>query len=370
VVAPVAGHTGRATRAALAPAAVPQRDPIVLDLDEPGAGSVRLSGGKAAGLHALRAAGLPCPGGVVVTTSAYRLAGACPETPVPDLPTELVTQLDALVRDTLAAEATRLGGDGTFAVRSSAPGEDGQHRSYAGLHATFLGVPAGGVPQAVRDCWASLWSQRAQDYRAAGGPVGAAEDAARPAEDTARVSRGTAGAARGAAGAARGTAGAARGTAGAARGPAGPDPQASPRLPGLVGAAEEMAVVVQPLLPAAAAAVVFTSDPVGDPDTLRVELTAGLGDRLVAGEVDADSYQLDRVSLRVNACELASNEDSTPGGATPAPVGAAHVRALAELCLRAERSLDRGPLDIESAYVAGYGWLLLQARPITTLAPT
>ncbi|HET8661637.1 MAG TPA: PEP/pyruvate-binding domain-containing protein [Micromonosporaceae bacterium] len=322
MVAPPAGHTGSATLTA-PPAAASRHDPLVLDLDEPGAASVRLAGGKAAGLHALRAAGLPCPGGVVVTTSAYRRSGACPGTPVPDLPAELATRLDALARDTLAAEATRLGGDGTFAVRSSAPGEDGQHRSYAGLHATFLGVPAGGVPQAVRDCWASLWSQRAQDYRA----TGAAADGA--------------------------------GAAGTAGDPAGPDPLAPPQH---AGAAEGMAVVVQPLLPAVAAAVVFTRDPVGDPATLRVELTAGLGDRLVAGEVDADSYQLDRISLRVNACELASNGDG-------APVGAAQVRALAELCLRAERSLDRGPLDIESAYVAGHGWLLLQARPITTLSP-
>ncbi|HET8682009.1 MAG TPA: PEP/pyruvate-binding domain-containing protein [Micromonosporaceae bacterium] len=319
MVAPLAGHTGSATLTPV-PAAPPQRDPLVLSLDEPGAGSGRLAGGKAAGLHALRAAGLPCPGGVVVTTSAYWLAGARPEAPVPDLPAELVTRLDALVRGTLAAEAARLGGDGTFAVRSSAPGEDGQHRSYAGLHSTFLGVPAGGVPQAVRDCWASLWSQRAQDYRAAGG-----------------------------------------GTE--------PDPQAPLPPPGPLGSAEGMAVVVQPLLPAAAAAVVFTRDPVGDPATVRVELTAGLGDRLVAGEVDADSYQLDRISLRVSSCELVSTGDGTDSGGTPAPVGAADVRALAELCLRAERSLDRGPLDIESAYVAGHGWLLLQARPITTLSP-
>ena len=52
-----------------------------------------------------------------------------------------------------------------LAVRSSAVGEDSATSSYAGMHDTELGVEDDEVEASVRRCWASLWSARAVEYR-------------------------------------------------------------------------------------------------------------------------------------------------------------------------------------------------------------
>src|SRR5262249_44877038 len=52
------------------------------------------------------------------------------------------------------------------AVRSSATAEDLPGHSFAGLYDTFLGVRGiSNITQAVKSCWASLWSERAVEYR-------------------------------------------------------------------------------------------------------------------------------------------------------------------------------------------------------------
>ena len=57
-------------------------------------------------------------------------------------------------------------GDSAVAVRSSAPGEDSRHVSFAGLHESIVGVQGGrAVLDAVRTVWASLWSDAALLYR-------------------------------------------------------------------------------------------------------------------------------------------------------------------------------------------------------------
>ena len=57
-------------------------------------------------------------------------------------------------------------GDSAVAVRSSAPGEDSRHVSFAGLHESVVGVQGGrAVLDAVRTVWASLWSDAALLYR-------------------------------------------------------------------------------------------------------------------------------------------------------------------------------------------------------------
>jgi pyruvate, water dikinase len=139
------------------------------------------SGGKAAVLARLLRAGLPVPPGFVVPTAAYDeavtgldLAGAAAayrlvaRTPVPP----------ALV-DAISRALGRLAGPsgGAYvAVRSSATGEDTADATAAGQHDTFLGVSGPGrVADAVRGCWASLWSERAVGYRrrhAASGSAG------------------------------------------------------------------------------------------------------------------------------------------------------------------------------------------------------
>ena len=197
-----------------------------------------------------------------------------------------------------AVIAGTTGGPMRLAVRSSAIGEDGAAASFAGLHETELDVAPADVPSAVQRCWASLGSAPAVAYRAGRGLF--SEDAA-------------------------------------------------------------MAVVVQALVPADAAAVVFTRHPVtGREDQLVVTAARGLGDAMVAGTVTPDTLVIDRATRSV--------VEFTPGEGSGEPVlGAAALAGLIELSQDVERDFGRA-VDIEAA-LAGEDWYLLQARPITTAGP-
>lgn len=127
------------------------------------------SGGKAATLARLLRAGLPVPPGFVIPIAAYAEAGAARRQ------VERAPMSPALA-DAIAAALVRLAGEpgeAHVAVRSSATGEDTADATAAGQHDTFLGVSGPDrVVEAVRACWASLWSERAVAYRrwrAAGG---------------------------------------------------------------------------------------------------------------------------------------------------------------------------------------------------------
>jgi pyruvate,water dikinase len=119
-----------------------------------------------------------------------------------------------------------------------------------------------------------------------------------------------------------------------------------------------MAVVVQALVPAQAAAVAFTRHPVtGRSDHLLINAVPGLGEALVSGAVTPDNIVVDKATGAV--------VEFTPGDHGAAPALADDVLArFVELCLDVERSFG-APVDIEAAYAAS-GWYLLQARPITT----
>lgn len=151
------------------------------------AGDVALAGGKGAGLARLIGMGARVPPGFVVTTAAFTAAVghlADVEAPLRDLPAD--PPLDVLERAAAAARSTLLdtAGDtasgrveaavreayaalgGEVAVRSSAAAEDATDASYAGEHDTYLGVEgADDVADAVRRCWASLYTARAVSYR-------------------------------------------------------------------------------------------------------------------------------------------------------------------------------------------------------------
>jgi phosphoenolpyruvate synthase/pyruvate phosphate dikinase len=284
-------------------------------------GSADVLGGKGASLDRLGRFGFRIPPGFCLTTAAFRvqleslpeaagvlarlttsgdlslgdeLAGILTTAPlIPPLAAALDEAL-AVIEDGAVA---RSGRPARLAVRSSAIGEDSAGASYAGLHETELDRSIAEVRDAVRRCWASLWSRPALAYR---------------------VRRG---------------------------------------LP-LDGAA--MAVVVQELVPADAAAVAFTRHPVtGREDQLVLTAVRGLGDAMVSGTITPDTYIVDRASRRV--LEL------TPGDDIERPLDAPALDALVELILEVERRFG-APVDIEAAMAAGT-WYLLQARPITTGAP-
>lgn len=147
------------------------------------------AGGKGANLGELTAAELPVPPGFVVLADSYLDAmAAC----------DARERLDALVVDTdpddvadLRARAAtgrdlvraagmpatvchavldayhRLGSDVRVAVRSSATGEDSSGTSFAGMHETFTNVHGDdAVIRRIVDCWVSLFGDRVVAYRA------------------------------------------------------------------------------------------------------------------------------------------------------------------------------------------------------------
>jgi pyruvate,water dikinase len=116
-----------------------------------------------------------------------------------------------------------------------------------------------------------------------------------------------------------------------------------------------MAVVVQRMVDAERAGVLFTCDPVQRRrDRMIVEAAFGLGERVVAGEVTPDHYVLDRDGE-------VKREQLVGAGA----VSRDELRMLAELGRRLEQHFGR-PQDIEWAIADGQTYLL-QSRPVTTL---
>src|SRR5918997_5091371 len=137
---------------------------------------LNLAGGKGANLGELVSAGFPVPDGFVVSTAAYD--GVAEQVGVGQLIVGLVGDDGAPIQaafeqatmpDDVAAAITQayadLGG-GPVAVRSSATAEDLSGAAFAGQQDTYLNVVgAAAVLDAVRRCWASLWTDRAIAYR-------------------------------------------------------------------------------------------------------------------------------------------------------------------------------------------------------------
>lgn len=261
-----------------------------LPLPRVGPREIALVGGKGAGLGALINAGFPVPGGFVVTTAAYRdfldatgLAGR----PAAELH-ERIPQVPVPERVAAAVLAAYAGIGGPVAVRSSGTAEDLADASFAGQHDTYLGVDGGqAVLDAVRDCWASLWTLRAVAYRE------------RQGWDESELA---------------------------------------------------LAVVVQEMVDAEWAGVLFTADPVsGRRDHVVVEAVRGLGEDLVSGTVSGEHVVLDKATARRVS-------------------GAASVPDTDEL-VRLGREVEIAfgcPQDIEWTRAAGR-LQLVQARPLTAL---
>jgi len=283
-----------------------------------------LVGAKALNLAAMLRARLPVPDGFCVTAEAYRahvstLRLGRPQrdclTAVRELITgsELATGTAAEIRAAFRRLRTPL-----VAVRSSGTAEDLSGHSFAGLYDTFLrATDADGCVELVKRCWASLWTERAFDYRTQNG---FAHDQA------------------------------------------------------------AMAVIVQQLVAADAAGVAFTADPVsGSADRIVIEACWGLGESLVSGKVTPDRFVVDRGSLRISERSISTKQVETaffPTGSpleqpVPPPradkpsISEATAQKLVRFALKAERVFGT-PQDIEWA-LAGPNIFLLQSRPITTL---
>jgi len=140
-----------------------------------------LVGGKAYALGRLIRAGVVVPEGFVLTTDALeRHLGGFGDTATASTQRRggaeeqrkrvLESPLPTSVCDALVGHAASLLGQESVVVRSSAVGEDGAGESFAGQLDSILNVTDDvQLERAVRDVWASLWSERAEFYRKARG---------------------------------------------------------------------------------------------------------------------------------------------------------------------------------------------------------
>ncbi|MBD2071279.1 phosphoenolpyruvate synthase [Leptolyngbya sp. FACHB-671] len=290
-------------------------------------------GGKAGALAALAPKKLPIPGWFVVTPTAFDRSladrGLADHSLIeaersPLTPTEVRTALDNLhlsesVQAELRTALAALCPKGErVAVRSSAIDEDGAQHSFAGQLDSFLFVEPQDVAKRIVDVWRSGFSDRLLVYRQ---------------ENQLDL----------------------------------------PTAP---------AVLVQVMVDAQVSGVAFSANPVtGQRAIALVSAVYGLGTALVSGEVDADSYQVNRageiVSQQIaekrsahryvpDRQEIASVEVDSVLVQQPVLTDE-QVRAIANLARQVEAHFGR-PQDIEWAIDPSGKLYLLQARPITALA--
>jgi pyruvate, water dikinase len=305
-------------------------------------------GGKAASLGEMTGAGLPVPPGFALTTEAFR---TCRD--AADLDTSLARLLHGLdvsdidmvrercgrIRDVMRAmpmdaaverslrlayaELSRRCGveDVPVAVRSSATSEDSPDASFAGEHDTYLWVRGpDDVVDAVRRCWASLFTDRATCYRVE---------------------------------------------------------------MGYDHRAVEMSVVVQKMVRPVSAGVAFTLNPEnGDRSVVAIDAAWGFGEGVVSGEVTPDNYLVDKVLHEISRRTVSTKEHEyrltdhdtvekaevdAERAATPC-LSDAQIKTIARLARAAERHYD-APQDIEWAVDGdlpeGENVILLQSRPET-----
>jgi pyruvate,water dikinase len=300
----------------------------------------QLSGGKGANLSKLVQAGFQVPAGFVVTTRAYEqfLVGggvhdrlAVLTVGIDDDPQALEANAGAIREAVLSSpipehliraieSAYRDVGDGAkVAVRSSGTAEDLADASFAGQHDTYLDVSgAGDVVEAVRRCWASLWTARAVAYRA---------------------------------------------------------------RHGFEHLSVQLAVVVQTMARSEVSGVMFTANPLTTAtDETVINATWGLGEALVQGIVTPDQFVVEVPSFAMleqtmgeKSVRIVGDGAVGQGVATESVpdslrdrfcLDGDQVRELARLGQRVQTSYRGFPQDIEWALEDGE-FYLLQARPIT-----
>ncbi|MFB6725948.1 PEP/pyruvate-binding domain-containing protein [Kribbella sp. NPDC056345] len=268
----------------------------VVELGQVGAGELESAGGKAVNLGILLRAGFPVPGGFCVTTPAYRQVAPADGDAATRREAILATEVPADIEQAIRAAYAALGAEVPVAVRSSATAEDLGFASFAGQQDTYLDVVgADAVLDAVRRCWASLWTDRAWSYR-----------------ETNEVDQDTV----------------------------------------------AVAVVVQRMVDAKAAGVLFTANPLtGRRNEAVIDAAPGLGEAVVSGAVNPDHFVVDTATGAIHERTLVHDCLTDE-----------QVRALATLGGQVQEHYGT-PQDIEWVLDAEGKLWLTQARPITTLYP-
>lgn len=326
----------------------PQMDnhasPLVASLSYFQRDDLMLAGGKGANLGELTHKGFAVPPGFVITTAAYDIL--LQTNGVQDRLHQIIISLDVEKPDVVAENSKQIHDlfqhisipkqitdeilkayrelrEGAVAVRSSATAEDLPQAAFAGQQETFLNV-IGEQPlmEAVRGCWASLWSERAILYRA---------------------------------------------------------------RQGIEQSTVKLAVVVQTMIPADAAGVMFTANPVnGAREEIIIDANPGLGEAVVSGLVTPDHFVISKRSRHIKEQRLGrkevlirtktgggveqihSTEEATATTALPLAV----LSELAQVGIEIERHF-RVPQDIEWAWIQDHSKpgkvYILQSRPMTAL---
>ncbi|MCI0398473.1 MAG: phosphoenolpyruvate synthase [Chloroflexi bacterium] len=314
--------------------------PLILPLSGIKANALPLAGGKAANLGELIQAGFPVPDGFCLTTAAYDqfIAQIRLEPILDQIAATSIDQLAELaeavrveflkvaVPERITAEIRQAYEDLSknqpipVAIRSSATAEDLPSASFAGQQDTYLNVVGlDAVLEAVHRCWASLWTDRAVAYRAS---------------------------------------------------------------QGIEHEAVRLAVIVQRLVDAEVAGVLFTANPLtGRRRQGVINASLGLGEAVVSGLVNPDRFVVNLPGGEIVERRLGDKRlrvRALPGGgveqeavALPAEsfsLTDEQVVALVKLGKQVEAHFG-APQDIEWAIDAEKQIWLLQARPITTLFP-
>jgi len=305
-------------------------------------------GGKGASLGEMTGAGLPVPPGFVLMTQGFRASKdasdlddqlACLLADLDTDDTDMVAErcgkirqaIEAMPMDSQVEADLRAAYDELctmsntervpVAVRSSATSEDSPDASFAGEHDTYLWIRGGDdVVNAVRRCWASLFTDRATCYRAE---------------------------------------------------------------MGYEHRSVEMSVVIQKMVRPISAGVAFTLNPSdGDRSQICIDSAWGFGEGVVSGEVTPDNFLIDKVMFEIGRREISNKAhefrltdhdtvekvETEEERATSASLTDAHIKAIAALAKEAEKHYG-GPQDIEWAIDAdlpeGGNVVLLQSRPET-----
>ncbi len=316
-------------------------DSYVLSFGQIDRTKLALAGGKGANLGELsRIAGIEVPEGFCVTAGAYKelirnneefnlllaqlsVLGAENRDGIGELSAKLRKVIEGLavpkaIEEEIASHVVRLGEDNAYAVRSSATAEDLPTASFAGQQDTYLNIAGNeAILRHIRKCWASLFTDRAVTYRIRNG---------------------------------------------------------------FAHNAVYLAVVIQRMVFSQAAGVMFTADPTtSNRKIVSVDASFGLGEALVSGLVNADTYQVREgriVGKKISTKKVAIYASKT-GGTQKRSVDAerqnmpavtdAHILRLE----RAGRKIEAhfgSPQDIEWC-LDDDTFYIVQSRPITTLFP-
>ena len=296
-------------------------------------------GGKGANLGEMTKEGFPVPYGFCVTTEAYKkfvqhnkLSEFISQT-VKDANLNNISQVGEKIREKIVSSqipeevaneigmaVNKVGEDNYYAVRSSATAEDLAFASFAGQQDTYLNIKGEAcLLNSVRDCWASLFTNRAILYRIQNN---------------------------------------------------------------IEHEKVNMSVVVQEMVLPEKSGIMFTADPVsGHRGVISIDASFGLGEALVSGIVSPDIYKISKVSLQISSRIIGHKEVAifpSPGGGTKKVkltgeksisqvMKDSQIIRLAQLGMKIEKHYGC-PQDIEWCLDKDKLYIV-QSRAITSLFP-